>query len=410
MTIKITDAKVFVGGPGKNYVTLKIITDQGVYGLGDATLNNRETLPATYLRDYLIPNLIGMDPRNSEDIWQYFYRGAYFRRGPIAMAAFGAIDMALWDIKGKLANMPVYQLLGGKSREGAMVYAHATGADLEDLMDSISHYISNGYKAVRVQCGIPGMPSASYAVPEEKGKSKHYMTDFSGVRPKIEIWDTDRYLRYMPEALARIRDRFGSELKILHDVHHRLLPREAAEFAKEVEPTKLFWLEDPTPAEDQDALKLLRQHSTVPIAIGEVFNSLWECNKLIENELIDYIRVAVTYAGGITHVRRIVDLAALHHVRTGFHGAPSHSPISMAAQAHINAWAPNFGIQEYLVLGSAECDALFPSNHTMENGLMYVSDQPGLGVDFDENEAARYEFIQGSHPIVRLEDGTVWNY
>ena len=410
MTIKITDAKVFVGGPGKNYVTLKIITDQGVYGLGDATLNNRETLPATYLRDYLIPNLIGMDPRNSEDIWQYFYRGAYFRRGPIAMAAFGAIDMALWDIKGKLANMPVYQLLGGKSREGAMVYAHATGADLEDLMDSISHYISNGYKAVRVQCGIPGMPSASYAVPEEKGKSKHYMTDFSGVRPKIEIWDTDRYLRYMPEALARIRDRFGSELKILHDVHHRLLPREAAEFAKEVEPTKLFWLEDPTPAEDQDALKLLRQHSTVPIAIGEVFNSLWECNKLIENELIDYIRVAVTYAGGITHVRRIVDLAALHHVRTGFHGAPSHSPISMAAQAHINAWAPNFGIQEYLVLGRAECDALFPSNHTMENGLMYVSDQPGLGVDFDENEAARYEFIQGSHPIVRLEDGTVWNY
>jgi mannonate dehydratase len=176
--MKITDAKVFVGGPRKNYVTLKILTDQGIYGLGDATLNNRETLPAAYLQDYLIPNLIGMDPRNSEDIWQFFYRGAYFRRGPVAMAAFGAIDMALWDIKGKLANMPLYQLFGGKSRDGAMVYAHATGADLEDLMDSISFYVEQGYKAVRVQCGIPGMPTASYAVPDVEGETEqcwHYL-------------------------------------------------------------------------------------------------------------------------------------------------------------------------------------------------------------------------------------------
>ena len=408
--MKITGAKVLVGGPAKNYVTLKIMTDQGVYGLGDATLNNRETLPAAYLQDYLIENLIGMDPRRSEDIWQFFYRGAYFRRGPIAMAAFGAIDMALWDIKGKLANMPLYQLFGGKSREGALVYAHATGADLEDLMDSISHYQEQGYKAVRVQCGIPDMPTASYGVSEMKGDVKNYITDFSGIRPKIEIWDTDRYMRYMPEALAKIRERFGPELKILHDVHHRLTPREAAEFAKEVEPVRLFWLEDPTPAEDQNALKLLRQHSTVPIAIGEVFNSIWDCNKLIENELIDFIRVAVTYAGGITHVKRIVDLAGLHNVRTGFHGAPSHSPISMAAQAHLNAWAPNFGIQEYLVLGTPECDALFPSQHRLEQGLFHVSDAPGLGVDFVEKEAERYTYKAGSHPVVRLEDGTLWNY
>jgi len=408
--MKITDAKVFVGGPGKNYVTLKIMTDQGIYGLGDATINNRETLPATYLQDYLIPCLIGMDPRNSEDIWQFFYRGAYFRRGPIAMAAFGAIDMALWDIKGKLANMPLYQLFGGKCREGAMVYAHATGADLEDLIDSVAHFVDKGYKAVRVQCAIPGMPSASYAVPKQKGHSTNYMTDFSGIQPQIEIWDTDRYMHYMPGALAKIRDRFGPELKILHDVHHRLLPREAAEFAKEVEPVNLFWLEDPTPAEDQDSLKLLRQHSTVPIAIGEVFNSIWDCNKLIENELIDFIRVAVTYAGGITHVKRIIDLAGLHHVKTGFHGAPSHSPVSMAAQAHLNAWAPNFGIQEYLVLGTPECAALFPSNHKMENGQMFVSNAPGLGVDFDEKEAQRYSYEPGSHPVVRLEDGTLWNY
>ncbi|MXU66015.1 D-mannonate dehydratase ManD [Oceanomicrobium pacificus] len=408
--MKITDARIFVGGPGKNYVTLKIVTDQGIYGLGDATLNNRETLPAAYLRDYLVPNLIGMDPRRSEDIWQFFYRGAYFRGGPIAMAAIGAVDMALWDIKGKLAGLPLYDLFGGKSRDGALVYAHATGADLQALMDSVARYVAQGYKAVRVQCGIPGMPTAGYGVADKETGDGDFITDFSGIRPKVEIWDTDRYMRYMPDALMAVRERFGPELKILHDVHHRLTPREAASFAKSVEPVGLYWLEDPTPAEDQGALRLLRQHSTVPVAIGEVFNSIWQCNRLIEEELIDFIRVAVTYAGGITHAKRIVDLAGLHNVRTGFHGAPSHSPVSMAAQAHLNAWAPNFGIQEYLVLGTPACDALFPSAHRMEGGLFHVSDAPGLGIDFDEREAERYSYSPGSHPVVRLEDGTMWNY
>ncbi|MEM7472331.1 MAG: D-mannonate dehydratase ManD [Pseudomonadota bacterium] len=408
--MKIINAQVFVGGPGKNYVTLKITTDQGIYGLGDATLNNRETLPAAYLRDYLIPNLIGKDPRNSEDIWQFFYRGAYFRRGPVAMAAFGAIDMALWDIKGKIAGLPVYQLLGGKSRDRARLYAHAAGADLSDLKDDVARCVAQGYSAVRVQCAIPGMPTTSYAVPDEKGRNQDFITDFKGIQPKVEIWDTEAYLRFMPDALAAIRDTFGPELAILHDVHHRLTPREAASFAKTVEPIGLYWLEDPTPAEDQNALRLLRQHATTPIAIGEVFNSIWECNRLIEEELIDFIRVSVTYAGGITHVRRIVDLAALHHVKTGFHGAPSHSPISMAAQAHLNVWAPNFGIQEYLVLGTAASDALFPSRHVVEKGNFLVSDAPGLGVDFDEAEAAKYSYEPGSHPIVRLKDGTMWDY
>ncbi|MFK8030053.1 MAG: D-mannonate dehydratase ManD [Gammaproteobacteria bacterium] len=407
--MKITDAKVFVGGPGKNYVTLKIMTDEGIYGLGDATLNTRETLPAKFLEDYLIPCLIGKDPRNSEDIWQYFYRGAYFRRGPISMAAIGAIDMALWDIKGKLAGLPVYQLLGGKSREGALVYAHATGTDLDDLLDTIAHYQELGYKAVRVQCGIPGMPVGGYGIATGSQDSKHFITEF-GSLPEEEIWNTDKYLQYMPTVFEKIRDRFGPDLKLLHDVHHRLLPREAAAFAKEIEQYNLYWLEDPTPADDQKALRLIRQHSTIPIAIGEVFNSLWDCKQLIEEELIDFIRVAVTYAGGITHVRRIIELAALHNVRTGFHGAPSHSPLSMAAQGHLNVWAPNFGIQEYLVLGTPECDELFPSEHVYKDGLFHISDAPGLGVDFDEKEAERYSYKRGYHPIVRLEDGTMWNY
>ena len=214
-------------------------------------------------------------------------------------------------------------------------------------------------------------------------------------------------MRYMPGALAEIRARFGPDLQILHDVHHRLTPREAAEFAKAVEPVGLFWLEDPTPAEDQDALRLLRQHSTVPIAIGEVFNSIWDCNKLIENELIDFIRVAVTYAGGITHVKRIVDLAGLHHVRTGFHGAPSHSPLCMAAQAHLNAWAPNFGIQEYLVLGTPECDALFPSEHRHgeRHGLRQRRPRPGRRLRRKGSRALRVQARQPpSRPAGRRDD------
>ncbi len=408
--MKITNAKVFLGGPGKNYVTIKIETDQGIYGLGDGTLNNRESLTAQYLKEYLVPCLIGKDPRNSEDIWQYFYKGAYFRRGPIAMAAFGAIDMALWDIKGKVAGLPVYQLFGGKSRDRVMLYAHATGRDLEDLKDSVSYYLEKGYQAVRVQCGVPGMPKGGYGISDQKGDTENFITNFNGEVPKEECWNTGKYMRYMPDALGEIRDLIGPDNHLLHDVHHRLTPREAAQFAKNVEQHQLFWLEDPTPAEDQDALKLLRAHSTTPIAIGEVFNSIYDCNKLIQNNLIDFIRVSATYAGGITSTKRIVDFAALHNVRTGFHGAPSHSPISMAAQAHLNVWAPNFGIQEYLVLGTPECDALFPSEHKEERGFFYVSDEPGLGVDFNEKEAQKYEFNKGFHPVVRLEDGTVWDY
>lgn len=408
--MKITGAKVFVGGPGKNYVTLKITTDAGIYGLGDATLNCRETLPAAYLEDYLIPCLIGKDPRNSEDIWQYFYRGAYFRGGPIAMAAIAAIDMALWDIKGKIAGLPVYQLLGGKSREAALVYAHATGHDLDALLETIAYYQSAGYQAIRVQCGIPGMAEGGgYGIATPGKDSKNYITEF-GSLPDEETWDTGKYLRYMPVVFEKIREQFGDELKILHDVHHRLLPREAAALGKAIEKFDLYWLEDPTPAEDPSALRLIRQHTTVPIAIGEVFNSLWDCKQLIEEELIDFIRVSVGYAGGITHVRRIVELAALHHVRTGFHGAPSHSPLTMAAQGHINVWAPNFGIQEYLVLGTDECDRLFPSEHYYDNGMFHISDTPGLGVDFDESQAQNYSYERRYHPVARLTDGTLWNY
>src|SRR5947209_3993247 len=283
--MKIQRAYTILTCPGRNFVTLKIVTGDGVYGVGDATLNGRELAVKAYLDEHVIPCLIGRDSRSVEDIWQYLYRGAYWRRGPVTMAAIAAVDMALWDIKGKRAGMPVYQLLGGRSRHGVMVYGHANGRD------------------------------------------------------------------------------------------HGMTPIEAARLGKDLEPYRLFWLEDATPAENQEAFRLIRQHTTTPLAVGEIFNSIWDCKDLIREQLIDYIRAAVVHAGGITHLRRIADFASVYQVRTGCHGATDLSPVCMAAAVNFGLWVPNFGIQEYM-RHTPETDAVFPHNYRFEDGFMIMDEVP----------------------------------
>src|SRR5271166_2116544 len=204
--VKITDAKVLVCSPGRNFVTLKIHTDEGIYGLGDATLNGRELAVAAYLSEHLIPCLIGRDPFQSEDIWQYFYRGAYWRRGPVTMAAIGAIDIALWDIQGKALNTPVYNLLGGKSRNGVMVYAHANGADIDQTIDAVGKEIDRGYLAVRAQSGVPGLDS-TYGFAKN---GKPYEPAERGL-PSESLWSTEKYLRSVPELFERARQQFGED-------------------------------------------------------------------------------------------------------------------------------------------------------------------------------------------------------
>lgn len=400
----ITGAKVIVTSPGRNFVTLKIETDEGVYGLGDATLNGRELSVASYLTDHVIPCLIGRDAHRIEDIWQYLYKGAYWRRGPVTMSAIAAVDTALWDIKGKVAGLPVYQLLGGASRESVMVYGHANGTTIEDTVKVALEYQAQGYKAIRIQCGVPGMAS-TYGV----SKDKYFYEPADADLPTENVWNTSKYMRVVPELFKAAREALGWDVHLLHDIHHRLTPIEAGRLGKDLEQYRPFWLEDATPAENQEAFRLIRQHTTTPLAVGEIFNSIHDCRELIENQLIDYIRATVVHAGGISHLRKIANLADLYQVRTGCHGATDLSPVCMAAALHFDLSVPNFGVQEYM-RHTPETDAVFPHAYTFADGAMHPGEAPGLGVDIDEELAARYEYSRAFLPVNRLEDGTMFNW
>ena len=401
---KITNARVIVTCPRRNFVTLKIETDDGVSGLGDATLNGRELAVASYLTDHVIPCLIGRDAHRIEDIWQYLYRGAYWRRGPVTMSAIAAVDTALWDIKGKLAGLPVYQLLGGASREGVMVYGHANGKTIEDAVAEAQKYKALGYKAIRLQAGVQGLAS-TYGV----SKDKMYYEPADADLPTENVWSTSKYMRGVPALFEAARLALGDDVHLLHDVHHRLTPIEAGRLGRDLEPYRLFWLEDAVAAENQAGFRLIRQHTTTPLAVGEVFNTIWDAKQLIEEQLIDYIRMTVVHGGGITHLRRVASLADLHHVRTGSHGATDLSPVCMAAALHFDLSVPNFGIQEYM-RHTPETDAVFPHGYTFKDGMLHPGEAPGLGVEIDETLAAKYPYKRAYLPVNRLEDGTMTNW
>src|SRR5690606_14054744 len=314
----------------------------------------RELAVASYLQDHVIPNLIGRDAGRIEDTWQFLYRGAYWRRGPVTMTAIAAVDVALWDIVAKLAGMPLYQLLGGRSRNGVLVYGHANGRDIEETVDEVGKYIEKGYRAVRAQCGVPGIEKP-YGVSSLKTAYEPAESEL----PVETIWNTTKYLNVVPKLFEKLRATYDPEIELLHDGHHRMTPIEAARLGRDLEPYRLFWLEDATPADNQLAFEVIRRHTITPLAVGEVFNSIWDCKQLIERQLIDYIRTTIVHAGGITHVRRLADFAAIHQVRTGFHGATDLSPVCMGAALHFDTWVPNFGIQEYMQ-HTQETNDVFP--------------------------------------------------
>ncbi|HTZ32770.1 MAG TPA: D-mannonate dehydratase ManD [Methylomirabilota bacterium] len=402
--MKILDAKVIVCCPGRNFVTLKLVTEDGIHGLGDATLNGRELAVASYLSDHVLPLLIGRDARRIEDTWQYLYKAAYWRRGPVTMSAIAAVDTALWDIRAKSLGVPLYQLLGGASRGSVLVYGHASGDHMEDTLQAIHHYISQGYKAIRAQSGIPGLPS-TYGV----GRGKMFYEPAEKNAPPENLWSSERYLNFVPQLFARLRKEFGEEIHFLHDAHHRLTPIEAARLGKELEPYHLFWLEDPTPAELQESFRLIRRHTTTPLAVGEVFNTIFDCQQLIQEQLIDYIRTTVVHAGGISHLRKIANLAEIYQIRTGSHGATDLSPVCMAAALHFDLSVHNFGIQEYM-RHTPETDQVFPHAYKFEDGFMHPGEAPGLGVDIDESLAIQYPYQRAYLPVNRKLDGTMHNW
>ncbi|MGC4938726.1 D-mannonate dehydratase ManD [Kribbella sp. DT2] len=408
--MNIATAAVIVTSPDRNFVTLKLTTDDGLVGWGDATLNGRELSVASYLTDHVVPLLIGRDAHRIEDTWQFLYRSAYWRRGPVTMAAIAAVDVALWDLKAKSAGMPLYQLLGGASRNGLMAYGHASGRDQEELFDSIRLRLDQGFRSIRVQTSIPGI-DAVYGVraPAGQESEQHYEPAQRIARPMEEDWDTRAYLRHIPTVFEAVRNEFGPELPLLHDVHHRLTPIQAARLGKDLEPYDLFWMEDCTPAENQDALRLVRQHTTTPLAIGEVFNTIWDYQTLIKDQLIDYVRSAVTHTGGITAMRKLLDYAAQYQIKSGIHGPTDISPVGMAAGLHLDLAIHNFGIQEYMQHGDVT-NEVFRQSFTFENGYLHPGNEVGLGVELDEEAAARHPYQPAYLPYNRLKDGTVHDW
>jgi mannonate dehydratase len=320
--------------------------------------------------------------------------------------------VALWDLKAKAAGMPLYQLLGGASRDGITAYGHASGRDTEELFDSIRHHLELGFRAIRVQTSVPGI-TALYGVPTASATPGGRHDDYEPAQrtplPAEEDWDTRAYLRHLPTVFEAVRAEFGPELPLLHDGHHRMTPIQAARLGKALEPYDLFWLEDCTPVENQEALRLVRQHTTTPLAIGEVLNTVWDYQTLIGEQLIDYVRSSVTHAGGITAMRKLLDFAAQHQVKSGIHGPTDISPVGMAAALHLDLAVHNFGIQEYMPHGPLTGE-VFRTSYRFEDGYLHPGEEPGLGVDLDEVAAARFPYHPAYLPFNRLHDGTVHDW
>ena len=403
--MKITNVRVIVTCPGRNYVLLKIETDEpGLYGVGDATLNGRELAVAAALEDHIAPLLIGRDPDRIEDTWQSLFRGTYWRGGPVLMTALAGVDVALWDIKGKRAGLPLYSLLGGKTREGALCYTHAGGRDFVEVEDQIRAAQAKGFRVVRAQVAIPGN-RGTYGTETQDPRIGAIQVGM----PDQEIWEPAPYLRTVPRLFAHLRSTLGDEIEIIHDVHERLTPIQAARLAKELEPYHLFFLEDPLRPEHKESFRLVRAASVTPLAMGELFHTRWECLPLISEQLIDFIRCDLGHIGGITEARKIAALAETYSVLTAWHGPGDIAPITHAANVHLDVAIPNFGVQE-MVFWPEAVQAVISGAPAYRDGALWPTEAPGLGCDIDERAAARYPYKRAYLPTTRRADGSVHDW
>jgi mannonate dehydratase len=400
---RIKDIRVIECEPdGVRLSVVKITTDQdGLYGYGCATFTQRADLVKPAVEKYLKPFLLGKTTDRIEDIWQSCYDSSYWKNGPVLNNAISGIDQALWDIKGRQAGMPVYQLAGGKCREAADTYAHASGAEFEDVVESARKYMAQGFRNIRVQVGLPGM--AGYG-------SQH---DETG-RPKAlhdkPLFDREAQVQRGLKLLEICRRELGDEVELLHDMHERLTPNEAVQFCKEAEQYRMFFLEDPLSPEDLGYFRQIRANCATPIAMGELFNSPHEWQPLIVNQLIDYIRVHVSQAGGFSPARKIAILAEQFGVRTAWHGPGDVSPVGHMANVTLDLVSYNFGIQEYSPFNE-RTQAIFQGCPMWRDGYLWASEKPGWGIEIDEEEAAKSPFkpspLNGGWGEIRLRDGTV---
>ncbi|QPC84153.1 starvation-sensing protein RspA [Phototrophicus methaneseepsis] len=393
--ITIRDVKVILTKPGRSRLAVvKIETSEsGLYGLGCATFTQRIFAVKAAIEHHFKDFLIGRDVDRIEEIWNMAMVHGYWRNGPVLNNAISGIDQALWDIKGKRANMPLYQLLGGKSREAAAVYVHADGRDPQEVEDNVRKYMEQGFRYIRVQMGGYGGKSDMMVKPENA--------------PSGNYFDPRAYCRNMLNMIEHVRTTVGEEIEILHDIHERLAPIQAIQFAKDVEPYKLFFLEDALAPEDIAWFQTMRQQTATPLAMGELFNSPHEWKPLITERLIDFIRMHVSQMGGITPARNVAILANMYGIRTAWHGPEDTSPVGHAANLHLDLWVPNFGIQEWYRPSELDYE-MFPGLPEIRNGYLYANDQPGLGIDINEELAAKYpcDDVVEDWTQTRLPDGT----
>ena len=375
--VTIKDVQTITTQPaGSRLVIVKIITSEpGLYGLGCATFTQRFHAVVTAMEKHLKPFLIGRDVSRIEEIWQMGMVHSYWRNGPVLSNAISGADQALWDIKGKQAGMPVYELLGGKCREAAAVYGHAGGNSPEAVADSVRQFMENGYRYIRIQMGGYGGEASRIVKPDGA--------------PDGAYFDPREYTLNILRMIEHVRAEVGDEVELLHDIHERLHPIDAVKFAKDVEPFNLFFLEDPLAPEDLEWFANMRQQCCTPIAMGELFNNPREWQPLIAGRLIDFIRMHVSQMGGLTPARHVAAFANMYGVRTAWHGPGDTSPVGHAANLHLDLWAPNFGIQEWCNFPEHMYE-IFPGLPEVRNGYMYPSDKPGLGIDIDEDLAAKY--------------------
>jgi mannonate dehydratase len=373
----IRDIRVIATQPaGARLIVVKVLTSEpGLYGLGCATFTQRWRAVVAAIEQHLKPFLIGRDVARIEELFRMSMVHGYWRNGPVLNNAISGVDIALWDIKGKQAGMPVYQLLGGKCREAAAVYTHAGGPTPEAVVESVRGFLDEGYRLVRVQMGGYGGKTPRIARPEAALEGAYF--------------DPRDYMRNTLRMMERVRAEVGFEVELLHDVHERLNPIDAVQFAKDVERYKLFFLEDALAPEDIKWFERIRQQSATPLAMGELFNHPREWQPLVSGRLIDFVRMHVSQMGGITPARAVATFANMYGIRTAWHGPGDVSPVGHAANLHLDLWAPNFGIQEWCRFSELVYE-MFPGTPRVRNGYMYPNDDPGLGIDVDEQLAAEY--------------------
>jgi len=382
--LKITDIKTILTAPaGIRLVVVKVLTNEpGLYGLGCATFTQRARVVETAVDKYLKPFLLGKDPLQIEDIWQSCFVSSYWRNGPVLGNAISGVDMACWDILGKRAGLPVYQLLGGKCRKAVDTYRHANGNTFQEVETAARAFMEQGYRHVRAQVAIPGL--STY------GNRPNQKDDPSvPANARVRPWEPRAYVRTVPRLFEYLRKQLGDDVELLHDMHERVPPILAIQLAKDLEPYKLYFLEDPLSPEDVGYFSKMRQQTSTPIAMGELFNNPNEYVSLISERLIDFIRIHISQIGGLTPARKVASLCEFFAVRSAWHGPGDVSPVGHAANVHLDLSIPNFGIQEAHPFPQAEQD-VFPGCPVLKDGYYWANDRPGLGIDLDEKLAAKF--------------------